>query len=332
MIGTLKKSWAPKICSWVPLDIWHRMLEIDLLLPYYHVVSDEKLPHFSWIYKFRNIKQFVADLEFFLRYYVPIGLQDVVKHLEGERRLPKKCFLLTFDDGFREIYDIVAPLLYSKGIPAVFFLTTSVIDNRYMIDPQKKSLLIRALCSLGGSSVKRKIENHLTEYGIDGSDLHLHICQITYQQRYILDELGALLNCDFTHYASSVKPYVTSDQVVELLRKGFDIGAHSVDHPFYTEISLEEQVNQTHQSISWLSERYSCDCQAFAFPYNDTGISAEFFQTAFTDRRLKVSFGTGGMLPHFYPRNLERFCMEGTDQPAIQILARQFGKTFLRRH
>jgi len=331
MFGLLKQRWAPRICSWVSLDIWHRMLEIELLLPYYHVVSDDQLAHFSWIYKFRSISQFIADVEFFLQSYIPVGLQDIVKHLEGGRRLPKRSFLLTFDDGFREIYDVVAPLLYSKGIPAVFFLTTSVIDNRDMMSPQKKSLLIRSLASIRDSPIKREVSNHLTNSGVEGSDLPSRIRSITYRQRHLLDELGVLLNCDFATYAYSARPYLTSEQIRGLMRRGFIIGAHSVDHPPYSEMSLDEQLLQTRESLGWLSSRYQYDCETFAFPYNDAGVCREFFHTAFSDGHLKVSFGTGGVCPHFFPRNLERLSMEGTDWPAKQILARQFGKAFLGR-
>jgi peptidoglycan/xylan/chitin deacetylase (PgdA/CDA1 family) len=314
-----------------PLDMWHRLVEVELLIPYYHVVSDHELAHVSGIYKFRSIRQFKADVEFFLRFYAPVSLQDVIGHLDGARPLPKRCFLLTFDDGFREIYDVIAPILYARGIPAAFFLTTSVVDNRDLIYPQKKSLLIRALALLEDSPAKREVSQKLSNAGVKGPDLPSGIRSISFRQRHVLDELGPLLGCDFAAYAASARPYLTSEQTRDLMRKGFAIGAHSVDHPLYSELSLEEQLVQTRESLSWLSGCYQFDCQAFAFPYNDAGISLDFFQKCFGDGRLKVSFGTGGMFRHLFPRNLERFSMERTDMPAAQVLARQFGKAFFRR-
>lgn len=331
MFGTLKQRWAPTICSWVPLDIWHKMVEIELLLPYYHVVSDEELAHFSWIYKFRSISQFKADLEFFLRFYNPVSFQDIIDHLDGRRRLPKRCFFLTFDDGFREVHDVVAPLLYSKGIPAALFLTTSVIDNRDLICPQKKSLLIRELALRKDNPASREVSDHLLNARVEGLDLPSRILKITYRQRQLLDGIAPLLGCDFAEYATFAKPYLTSEQIKSLMKKGFTIGAHSVDHPFYSEVSLSEQLIQTQQSMHWLSDRYQYECQSFAFPYNDLGVLADFFKAAFGAGRLKISFGTDGMRQHFFARNLERFSMEGTDRPAQQILARQFAKAFLRR-
>jgi len=295
------------------------------------MVSDQDLPHVSGIYKFRNIQQFKADIEFFLRFYTPVSLQDVIRHLDGAVRLPKRCFLPTFDDGFREIYDVVAPILYAQGIPAVFFLVTSVIDNRGLCYPQKKSLLIRALSSLSTSSVKNEISRRLTKAGVKGPDLSSQIGSIYYLQRHVLDELEPVLGCDFTAYVASVQPYLTSGHIKDLMKMGFDIGAHSIDHPLYSELTLKDQLMQTKESMKWLSDRYQYECKSFAFPYRDAGISQEFFQKAFSNGRIKISFGTGGVLHHYFPRNLPRFSMERADHPALHVLSRIFGKAFLAK-
>jgi peptidoglycan/xylan/chitin deacetylase (PgdA/CDA1 family) len=331
MFKTLKKLWGPKICSWIPLDFWHWLLGVELLLPYYHVVSDQELPHISGRSKFRSVRQFKADVEFFLRHYTPVSLKDIIDHLGGSARLPKRCFLLTFDDGFREVYDVVAPILYAQGVPAVFFLTTSVIDNRELCYLEKKSLLIRNLALLGNSQVKQRVSQLLANSGVNGLDLRERILNITYHQRHVIEELGSVLECDFAAYTASVQPYLTSGQIRALMKMGFDIGAHSIDHPLFSELCLEEQLIQTLESIRYLSTHFQYECQTFAFPFSDAGVSQEFFQRVFADRRIKVSFGTHGMHRHFFPRNLERFTMEEPNFEAAQIMAREFCTNLLRR-
>lgn len=329
MLNHLKACYGPKICSTIPLSIWHRLLDIELVIPHWHVVSDQSLDHISGIYKYRNQRQFKEDLEFFLRYYTPISLADIIKHLDGFRRLPKRCFLPTFDDGFREIYDIIAPILQTHGIPAAFFLITSLIDNHVLGYPQKKSLLIRAIIARGSSSIEFEVSKRLTNAGIKGKDIISRIGNIYYVHRHILDELAPIVGCDFAAYVTMVKPYLTSTQVSDLIKNGFAIGAHSIDHPLYSELSIDEQVIQTKNSLKILSERFEYNCNAFAFPYNDKSISPLFFQKAFIDSELKVTFGIGGIQNHYFRRNLPRFSMERTDMPAKKILARQFGRALL---
>ena len=324
MLQTVKARYGPVLCSWVPLSFWHRLLGIELVVPYYHMVSDRDVEHVSGIGSFRGVQEFKADMECFLRFYAPVSLDDVMRYLDGVGRLPKRCFLLTFDDGFRQNHDIVAPILLALGIPAVFFVITSVVDNPDLCYAQKKSLLIRAARRLGHSPATKEASRVLTDAGVPGSEIIFRISAISYHDRRMLDLLGPLFGCDFAGYAVSGQPYLTSAQIVTLIKNGFAIGAHSVDHPRFSELSLEEQLVQTNGSLKWLSERFQYECGAFAFPFSDAGISMEYFRTAFGDGRLKVSFGTGGMRRHYCDRNLGRFSMENTCRQARQVLAREF--------
>lgn len=301
------------------------------MLPHWHIVADRDVEHVSGLFKFRNIRQFDADLEFFLANYTPVSLSDVIRHLSGCGQLPKRSFMPTFDDGFREVYDTIAPILHRKGIPAVFLLITSAIDNRELCYPQKKSLLVRALDSLDNSRARQDVARALDKAGIEGADLASRIRSIYYRQRHIFDQLAGILQCDFSSYVSSVQPYLTSEQIKRLLAMGFDIGAHSIDHPLYSELELDEQLAETLESMRWLSTTFEYTCQSFAFPYHDADISPEFFRKAFSFSDLQVSFGDGGVLRGTYPKNLPRFGLEKTDLPAAQLVARQFWRGYVRK-
>lgn len=328
---TIKKNWGPIICSLVPLSIWHRLLGAHLILPFYHLVSDTELDHVSGLYSFRNLSQFEADMDFFLAHYSPVKLDDLIRYLDGVDVLPNKGFFLSFDDGFRQIYEVVAPVLRAKGIPAVFFLTTDTIDNQQLCDPQKKSLIIRAVSRAKDSSMTREISRRLREEGLTDANVYSNVRSITYRQRHLLDELGLIAGLDFQAYLSSTQPYLTSAQVHRLIEEGFDIGAHSVDHAPFSELTLKEQLLQTRKSADLLSAQFHYKCQAFAFPYRDWGVSIDFFQAAFDDGLLKVSFGTDGMHRHFFPRNLNRYLMDDSGRDARQLLAREFWVTLTRR-
>ena len=60
-------------------------------------VSTERLiKHFSWLKSHG---------------YHPISIQDVIDAKEGKKNLPDKAILLTFDDGYRNFYYKVYPVL-----------------------------------------------------------------------------------------------------------------------------------------------------------------------------------------------------------------------------
>lgn len=327
MFKVFKDRVASRICAAIPLDVWHGVCRVSLIVPHYHLVSDLERPHVSGLYRFKSVAQFKRDLDFLLRHYSPVTEQDVVRHLYDGRALPPRSVLMTFDDGFCEIHDVIAPLLRAKGAPATFFLITSAVDNRHMCHPQKASLLINALERRQSQATLDEASRLLSLAGVSiESDLASRIRGLPYRQRHVLDDLGRVLGCDFEGYLASHRPYVSSEQVDALIQQGFTVGAHSVDHPSYAELSLDEQLVQTRESMRWLSERFHFKCQSFAFPYRDDGVSVSFFRAMLAEGDLKVSFGTSGLVPHASRYNLPRFSTERTDSSVAEVLAIQFAR------
>ena len=59
----------------------------------------------------------------------PVSLDDLSAAARGERRLPAKAILLTFDDGFRSLYTRVFPLLKAYHYPAVAALVGAWMED-----------------------------------------------------------------------------------------------------------------------------------------------------------------------------------------------------------
>jgi peptidoglycan/xylan/chitin deacetylase (PgdA/CDA1 family) len=59
----------------------------------------------------------------------PISMDDVVAANARGRVLPKRAFVVTFDDGFENNYLIAAPVLREFNVPAMFYITTGFIES-----------------------------------------------------------------------------------------------------------------------------------------------------------------------------------------------------------
>lgn len=94
--------------------------EINPLIPYYHVVSNEKLPHLRHLYPYKNISQFLKDLDYLGRTFKPIELSDLLDFIKRGKNLKKRSLFITFDDGYSECYSIVAPYCIKKVFPQPF--------------------------------------------------------------------------------------------------------------------------------------------------------------------------------------------------------------------
>ncbi|HEY0262731.1 MAG TPA: hypothetical protein VGB95_06870 [Chitinophagales bacterium] len=53
------------------------LTEQNVFLPFYHVISNEHLPHISHLYPLRNVKLFEQDLDFFLANFSPISIDEL---------------------------------------------------------------------------------------------------------------------------------------------------------------------------------------------------------------------------------------------------------------
>ena len=160
-----------------------------------------------------------------------------------------------------------------------------------------------------------------------GDSFESQMVSIRYAQRHLATEIARVCEYDFGQYLAARQPYLNSDQIRSLLKQGFSIGAHSVDHPLYADLPLKEQTRQTVESIRFLVEHFELDHRAFAFPHSDAGVREEFFKEMRDKRQLEVSFGTAGMRRHFFRWNLERFSMEnsslaGSSNREDELLAR----------
>lgn len=280
---------------------------MDYCLPVYHCVSDENLPHIRNIIHYKNTKQFEEDLDYLSKHFRWITWSEFKDFVNGKFKSEKKIALLTFDDGFREFYDIVLPILERKGIYACNFINPAFIDNHEMMFRCKASLIIEA--AEKAKTADPEIYRMLSPENPSKEAFRQEILKISYHQRAILDQLTERLEIDCKAYLEEHKPYLTTDQLKTLTKKGYGISSHSWDHPKYEELSLEEQLESTDKTFNYLKENDFL-YESFAFPFTDFGVKKDFFDELFKSNEIFCSFGSAGAKLDSIERNFHRIPME----------------------
>lgn len=321
-----KEKTVSGIFSKIPFSLLGKLTQTNLIIPYYHIVSDDEILHVKHLYAYKTIRQFKEDMDFLLINYSPIGLLDVLNFIKTGRPLSEKAFLLTFDDGFREMNDIVAPILLERGICATFFVNSAFIENKQLCYLNKASLLAEEFLRKRSLGLEEKLSVMLNANEIEFNDIKSGILSIRYQQRHLLDEIAQVMNMDFTNYLLMNRPYLTSNQINKLIAKGFTIGAHSIDHSFYPALSLKDQLHQAVESVKEIREKFCLNYGAFAFPHSDSGVSGKFFKEFYNSGLVDISFGTGGMLDDSLRNHLQRFSLESPLMPAKNLIAIQYAR------
>ena len=77
------------------------------------------------------------------------------------------------------------------------------------------------------------------------------------------------------------------------MAKGFTVGAHSIDHPPFTEISGEEQTRQVVESIRAVDTWFAPAHKLFAFPFSADGPGPDLLDRINRAMRVDAYFGTG---------------------------------------
>jgi peptidoglycan/xylan/chitin deacetylase (PgdA/CDA1 family) len=77
-------------------------------------------------------RRFRAQLEgLLMRGYRPWPLRQLLEYGRTGRPIPRKTFVVTFDDGYENVYSKAWPILKQLGVPATVFLATAYLDSPY---------------------------------------------------------------------------------------------------------------------------------------------------------------------------------------------------------
>jgi peptidoglycan/xylan/chitin deacetylase (PgdA/CDA1 family) len=312
----LKQHLLPFSASLVSLKQLIRHTGEQVVHVFYHTVSNEYLPHISPLYRFKNVKEFEQDIDFLLKHFQAIDINDVLLHAKKEKTIAKPSFHLSFDDGLSEIYSVVMPILLKKGVPATVFVNSAFADNKDLFFRYKAALIIDKLNRLS-SSQKRDFP--------DKSE----ILSIKYPDRCRLDQIASDLALDFNAFLQQKKPYLTVDELKILQQKGFSIGGHSIDHPNYHLLSEEEQVKQTLDSCAYVGKAFSEQHPYFAFPFSSEGVSDAFFENIY--QTIDLTFGISGIKTSRNGRHIDRIDMETYGKNAKQCIHRAYATKLLKK-
>lgn len=284
----------------------HLLLQRTLVCPVYHIARNDTPVWWNGRYSIKSPQQFERELDLLLGFGSPISLDDLLNWQNGRSIRPKGWFL-SFDDGYRELHDVIAPILRRKGIPATFFLCSSLIDNQrpffedvagFVADRFSKvsqatqSAVLRALRDLG-LTLSQLLKSRLPRWEA-------------------MDMVTELLVIDIQQWLINEQPYLTGAHVTSLLHDGFHVGAHSVDHPLFSEISPADREAQLRICMQTLTTRFPGVSRVFAFPYGEFGMSGKELLELQHAGEISMCFGTRGIVTDgLEPFLIQRMLCEG---------------------
>jgi len=236
-----------------------------------------------------DLVAFERQLDHLQQNYHFVTPEDVINSIYTPFSLPERAVLLTFDDGYRDHFDYVYPLLKKKGIKAVFFPPTAAIYLDELLDVNRLHFLlactpINILVERLEYSIKFKKQiktyKSVDEYRAkffkkgryDDADVNYfkRMLQYALPERFrseLLKELFAeFVDTDEKGFCREL--YVGPSELKEMKDNGMEIGCHGHNHYWLDKLSLQQQFKDIDLSLSMLKrDNLLSDKFWFCYPY-----------------------------------------------------------------
>jgi len=253
-----------------------RSRETPLIVGYHRVVQDfdrsarTSIP--SMLISARMLEQ---QLDWLGAHYRLVSLEDMTKRLE-EGGPTAGTAAVTFDDGYRDVYENGFPILKRKGIPATIFVVTGMVGtSRSMNHDRLYALLGRALsdvadpvdvitglyqeCRLPMPEPRALARAGRTTFAA------LRLFLETLPQPAILAVIAGL-ESRFGAQGTDGGLALTWEMIDAMRSAGVTIGSHSESHALLTHESRKRMRDEISGSRQTLEARLKTHVEHFAYP------------------------------------------------------------------
>jgi peptidoglycan/xylan/chitin deacetylase (PgdA/CDA1 family) len=248
-----------------------------LVLGYHRVVDDfgsaaaHAFP--SMLISRRMLERHV---DWIARRFQVVSLEDLPSVSE-RTRTPMPLAAITFDDGYRDVYEHAVPLLKRKGLPATVFVATDYVGSDAALPHDRLYLLLTR-----ASRRWRSFSEQLLRL-LQGLDLPLATPAMFVLSRSVQSALRTLITtlsgahvqrvidalekeCGPVGVVPDGFRLMTWSMVHDLSRAGIGIGSHTKSHALLTNESPDRVADETLGSQGALIAQLGRPSAAFAYP------------------------------------------------------------------
>jgi len=270
-----------------------------------------------------NVPIFLKQLEYLKKRYEIISIMEFNQRY-NEKKLTGKEIVLTFDDGYKNNYSVLAPIMYDQKLPFTIFVTTKNIDTGdfFATSLIRIAVYSTTLQKIDIPTLKSvfKIETNEQKKSA-ASDLskiikNLPLETVNQVCNDIINSISIEEHEELKHKHKSLLP-LTWNEVVFLSKEFCTIGSHCIDHICcHSKQDNEEVRKQIFVSKQIIESKIGADCNYFAYPNGDyTEFSNECVKTAgyklgFSTKKIKYNsynFNISSMPRQIAQNNLDTF-------------------------
>jgi peptidoglycan/xylan/chitin deacetylase (PgdA/CDA1 family) len=142
-----------------------------LVLAYHRMVEDyETAARTEMRSMLTSTSMFERHLDWIGRHFRFVDLDEVGERARTATLFPEPVAAVTFDDGYQDVYDLAAPILKRKGIPAAVFVVTDLVGRPFwQVHDRLYRLVAKGFATW--DHPRRHLQGLLTDLGLPANDL-----------------------------------------------------------------------------------------------------------------------------------------------------------------
>jgi peptidoglycan/xylan/chitin deacetylase (PgdA/CDA1 family) len=255
LVGAPSVTWLMRLPLWrgVTVLAYHRVYEHGPVDPFQAGMPEPSAATFE------------AQLELITRHFEVVSPDAIDRDPDSRGRR----VVLTFDDGYRDNYEVAFPILREFGVPATFFLTSGFLDSPRVAWWDELSWMTtessRAVLEPGAwfdhpiplDDDRRVALGELT--GILKSLPSEHT-------EAFLDHCGAAAGTGRLDASAAADLWMTWEMAAEMRGAGMTFGGHTATHPVLARAKPEAKRREVEECARRLEDELGVSMRFFAYP------------------------------------------------------------------
>jgi peptidoglycan/xylan/chitin deacetylase (PgdA/CDA1 family) len=281
-----------------------------LILGYHRVVDDyEEARRSEMASMLISTAMFERHMDWIGRHFRVVDLDEVGEAVRSGVPFEKPVAAVTFDDGYRDIYENAVPVLTRKGIPAAAFVVTDLVGQAAWQMHDKLFRLIDKGFTLWDNP-RRQLLGVLSDLGLPASEILRDraatrsplLAVASLMPKLSLEDanrVSTYLECSVGNGFQPIPQTLTWPMLTDMRRRGFTIGSHTRTHASLPMESAAIAEGELRGSKAALEQHLGEPIHHFAYPGGQ-------FTPAVVDTLARVGYRYAyTACPHSDPRHPE---------------------------
>ena len=230
----------------------------------YHRVGDKEDPFFPKVHS----TVFEKHMYFLSKHFIVLPLENAIE-LMKRNDLPPNAVSITFDDGYKDNYQVAFPILKSLSLPASIFLATESIGSGKVLWHNRVFNAFREtkkpkFIFTGNGETEYKLSTTNEKLKAQGKVLRFLKSINSSQHIAFVDKLVDQLEVNDDRYDKGLM--LNWDEVRIMAQNGISFGAHTHSHPILSSLENDQAREEILKSKSLIEENLEKSVTTFAYP------------------------------------------------------------------